>query len=223
MTDDPNSPSLAAQPSSAERATLRWIFWVVGGCVAAVGALLLGVGLLLPNHWNVTREIVIHAPAADIHALVEDWRAWQTWAKDPGDDPTLTYTYTGNHRGVGSVRRFSGRYAGSGQSEIVRSDPATGAAFVSSVRSSKNNAHGSISYRPQGGSTSVIWNDQGTIESLFGVFLRANVEDELGKYMDRSLSRLKAQVETRAQSPGEPASPAATAAPEDASDVPATP
>lgn len=193
--EQPKSKSLSTQ----ERATLRWIFWVVGGCIAAVGALLFGVGLLLPNHWNVTREIVVHAPPATIHALVDDWRAWETWAKDPGDDPTLTYTYSGSAHGVGAVRHFSGRYAGTGQSEIVRSDPQTGAAFVSAVRSENNNAHGAISYRPQGGSTSVTWNDQGTIESFFGVFLRANVEDELSKYMDRSLRRLKAQAEERAQ------------------------
>lgn len=193
--EQPKATSLSTQ----ERATLRWIFGVVGGCIAAVGALLFGVGLLLPNHWNVTREIVVHAPTATIHSLVDDWHAWETWAKDPGDDPTLTYTYSGSAHGVGAVRRFSGRYAGSGQSEIVRSDPQTGTAFVSAVRSPKNNAHGEISYRPQGGSTSVSWNDQGTIESFFGVFLRANVEDELSKYMDRSLSRLKAQAEDRAQ------------------------
>ncbi len=196
--------------STQERATLRWIFLVVGGCIAAVGALLFGLGFLLPNHWNVTREIVVHAPTAAIHPLVEDWHAWETWAKDPGDDPTLTYTYSGSERGVGAVRRFSGRYAGDGRSEIVRSDPTSGTAFVSSVRSDENNAHGSISYRPGGGSTSVVWNDQGTIESFFGVFLRANVEDELIKYMDRSLGRLKAQAEARARSAATPeASPAA--------------
>jgi hypothetical protein len=193
--DRPKAKSLSTQ----ERATLRWIFWVVGGCIAAVGALLFGVGLLLPNHWNVTREIVVHAPLSTIHPVVDDWHAWVTWAKDPGDDPTLTYTYAGSEHGVGAVRRFSGRYAGTGQSEIVRSDPQAGIAFVSAVRSPTNNAHGSISYRPQGGSTSVTWNDQGTIESFFGVFLRANVEDELSKYMDRSLNRLKALAETRAQ------------------------
>lgn len=197
-------PDAKSSPTR-ERATLRWIFWVVGGCIAAVGGLLFGVGLLLPNHWNVTREIVIHAPTSIIHPLVEDWNAWQTWAKDPGDDPTLTYTYAGSKRGVGAVRRFAGRYAGTGQSEIVQSDPQTGAAFVSAVRSSHNNAHGSITYRALGGSTSVTWNDQGTIESLFGVFLRANVEDELTKYMDRSLNRLKAQAETRAQQSTVPA------------------
>jgi hypothetical protein len=193
--DHPKAKSLSAQ----ERATLRWILWVVGGCIAAVGALLFGVGLLLPNHWNVTREIVVHAPTSTIHALVDDWHAWETWAKDPGDDPTLTYTYAGSEHGVGAIRRFAGRYAGTGQSEIVRSDPQTGIAFVSAVRSRENNAHGEISFRPRGGSTSVTWNDRGTIESLLGVFLRANVEDELTKYLDRSLIRLKAQAETRAQ------------------------
>lgn len=201
-TPKPQPPAARArigqEPARQRRATLRWIFAVVGGCVAAVGVLLFGVGFFLPNHWNVTREIVIHAPPAAIHALVDDWHAWETWAKDPGDDPTLTYTYAGSERGVGAVRRFSGRYAGTGQSEIVRSDRQTGAAFVSAVRSPTNNAHGSISYRAQGGSTSVTWNDQGTIESLFGVFLRANVEDELSKYMDRSLGRLKTLAETQA-------------------------
>lgn len=207
------SPQASASKSLSreERATFKWLFWVVGGCIAAVGALLFGIGLFLPNHWNVTREILVHAPPATIHPLVDSWQAWQVWGKDPGDDPTLQYSYSGPEHGVGALRRFSGKYAGTGQSEIVRSDPHIGTAFVSAVRSAANNAQGSISYRPQGGSTSVTWNDQGTIESLFGVFLRANVEDELGKYMDRSLRRLKAAAEERAQAATATPTPAPTA------------
>ncbi len=184
--------------SNQQRATLRWVMWVVGGCVGGVALLLFGIGLLLPNRWNVTRDVLIHAPAAEIHPLVDDWRAWESWARDPGDDPTLRYSYSGNAQGVGAERSFVGQYAGAGRSEIVKSDPTTGTAFVSAVRSEADNAHGSITYRPQGGSTLVTWNDQGTIESLFGVFLRANVEDELTKHMDRSLQRLKAVAEERA-------------------------
>lgn len=169
---------------------------VVAGCVAAVSVLLVGIGILLPNRWNVTREVLVHAPPAAIHPLVDDWHAWQTWAKSPGDDPTLQYEYSGPSRGVGAKRTYTGKYAGAGSSEIVRSDPAQGVAFTSNVRSTSPNAHGSITYRSKGGSTEVVWNDQGTIESLFGVFLRANVEDELGKYMEQALSRLKEAAET---------------------------
>lgn len=170
---------------------------VVGGCVAAVGALLLGIGVVLPNRWNVTREVLVHAPTSAIHPLVDDWRAWQTWAPNPGDDPTLQYEYTGPAHGVGAKRTFLGKYAGGGSSEIVRSDPTQGVAFTSNVRSESPNAHGSITYQTKGGSTSVVWNDQGTIQSMFGVFLRANVEDELGKYMEKALTRLKDVAETQ--------------------------
>jgi hypothetical protein len=194
------APPTPASLSHQERATLRWVLGVVAACVGGVAVLLVGLGLVLPNHWNVTREVLVHAPSADVHALVSNWRAWETWARDPGDDPTLQYSYIGPETGVGAVRTYVGKYAGTGRSEIVKSDPTTGAAFVSAVRSEANNAHGAITYRPQGGSTLVIWNDQGTIDSFFGVFLRANVEDELTKYMDRSLQRLKSQAEERASS-----------------------
>lgn len=170
--------------------------------MAGVAALLFGIGMLLPNRWNVTRDVLIHAPAAEIHTLVNDWRSWEDWARDPGDDPTLQYSYSGSAQGVGAARSFVGQYAGTGRSEIVKSDPTTGTAFVSAVRSESDNAHGSITYRAQGGSTLVTWNDQGAIESLFGVFLRANVEDELVKYMDRSLQRLKLVAEERASRRG---------------------
>lgn len=188
--------SIDWSPKPASRASLRFIFMIVAGCVAAVALLLLGIGLLLPNRWNVTREVLIHAPLAAIHPLVDDWRSWETWAPNPGDDPTLVYEYTGPANGVGAKRTYTGKYAGAGSSEIVRSDPAQGVAFTSNVRSTAPNAHGSITYQSKGGSTSVVWNDQGTIESLFGVFLRANVEDELGKYMEKALARLKQAAET---------------------------
>lgn len=186
----------SSSPKPADRASLRFIFLVVGGCVAAVGALLLGIGLLLPNRWNVTREVLVHAPPAAIHPLLDDWHMWQSWAQNPGDDPTLQYTYSGRDHGVGAKRTYTGKYAGSGSSEIVRSDPTEGVAFTSNVRSESPNAHGSITFQPKGGSTSVVWNDQGTIGSLFGVFLRANVEDELGKYMEKALTRLKDAAES---------------------------
>jgi hypothetical protein len=194
MASQSGSTKTPARP--AERASLRWIFTVVIGCVGAVGALLLGIGFLLPNRWNVTREILVHAPPAAVHPLVDNWRAWQTWAPNPGDDPTLHYDYSGPASGVGAKRTYSGKYAGAGSSEIVRSDPAFGVAFTSNVRSTSPNAHGSITYDNKGGSTSVTWNDQGTIQSVFGVFLRANVEDELGKYMEKALTRLKDAAET---------------------------
>lgn len=202
-TSKPTSP---AALSSQERATLRWVLWVVGGCVGGIAVLLFGMGLLLPNHWNVTRDVLVHAPAQEVHALVEDWKAWESWARDPGDDPTLRYSYTGSDKGVGAVRQFTGQYAGAGRSEIVKSDPTSGTAFVSAVRSDDNNAHGSITYRQQGGSTLVVWNDQGTIPSVFAVFLRANVEDELAKHMERSLKNLKSLAEERAS--GRTSSPA---------------
>lgn len=197
MSNTPH-PAPSAALSSQERATLRWVLWVVGGCVGGIAVLLFGMGLLLPNHWNVTRDVLVHAPAQDVHALVEDWKAWESWARDPGDDPTLRYSYTGSERGVGAVRQFAGQYAGSGRSEIVKSDPTSGVTFVSAVRSDDDNAHGSITYRTQGGSTLVVWNDWGTIPSVFGVFLRANVEDELSKHMERSLKNLKNLAEERA-------------------------
>jgi hypothetical protein len=195
----PGSPSVAPKP--ADRASLRWIFVVVFGCVAAVALLLLGIGFVLPNRWNVTREVLVHAPTDAIYPLVDDWHAWQSWAKDPGDDPTLHYDYSGPTRGVGAKRMYKGRYAGEGSSEIVRSDPDLGVAFTSNVRSTSPNAHGAISFQTKGGSTTVTWNDQGTIQSVFGVFLRANVEDELGKYMDKALARLKDAAETGKPAP----------------------
>lgn len=198
MSERPKAPAVSSL-STQERATLGWVLRVVVGCVTAVAALLFGLGLVLPNRWNVTREILIHAPTTAIHPLVEDWHAWEGWARDPGDDPTLVYSYSGALRGAGAVREFSGKYAGTGRSELVACDPASGATFVSAVRNQKNNASGTLTYHAQGGSTSVVWNDQGTIESLFGVFLRANVEDELTKYIDRSLQRLKALAEEQAK------------------------
>ena len=191
--------SAASKPPS-HRSTLRFIAVVVAGCIAAVAALLLGVGLLLPNHWHVKREVLISAPPSIILPLIEDFRQWELWAKHPQDDPTLQYTYVGAPSGVGAKRVYQGQYAGRGHSEIVRSDPSYGVAMTSAVGTENANAHSRLEFQHRGGTTAVTWTDQGEIASVFGVFLRANVEDELGKYMETSLARLKAEAERRASS-----------------------
>ena len=186
----PNAP--------ARTATLRFVAVIVGSCLLAVALLLMGVGLLLPNHWHVQRDVMVSAPPATILTLIEDFRQWESWAGRPMDDQTVRYSYSGPDSGVGARRQYSGEHAGAGYTEIVRSDPAYGVAMISAVGQEKPTASSRLEFKRQGGVTTVLWTDEGKIDSIFGVFLRANLEDELGSYMERSLVRLKTVAEQKA-------------------------
>ena len=51
--------------------------------LAGFAVLFVGAGLFLPRDWEVERTLVIAAPAAVIHAELEDLRAWRRWSPWP--------------------------------------------------------------------------------------------------------------------------------------------
>lgn len=194
---------------------MRQVFQIVGAAIAAVFALLLVSGLILPRHWKVESQIRIHAPPAQIHPHVEDLRAWEHWTTQH-PDPTLRTSYSGPARGVGAERRYEGQRAGRGGTRITRSEERAGIWFESWVNSDVPNARGSITYEENLGSTLVTWSDEGALPFILGGFLRDSVQQGLRSHFERSLARLKDLAEGRTAPITDTAAPTNAAAPADA-------
>jgi hypothetical protein len=70
--------------------------------VAAIIALLLGIGLLLPSGFKVQRSVVVNAPAARVYPLIADPRQWKNWAVWNQRDPAMQMQYSGPDSGTGA-------------------------------------------------------------------------------------------------------------------------
>lgn len=168
--------------------------------VSLVGLVLVGVavGTVLPRQWHVERSIVIQARPEQVHALVEDFKAWQSWAAwDKTADPEVAHTYGGAERGVGAWWHWSGPRLGHGKMTITRSDVASGVWVDEMIETQTHvNAHGSLTWETtEGGALKVSWRDDGTLPQVVGGYFRGMVEKSLGDHFQHGLEHLKVEAE----------------------------
>jgi hypothetical protein len=162
-------------------------------------AVLSGVGLVLPREWRVERSVVINAAPEHIHPLVDDLKAWQSWAAWTQDmDPEVKNEYGGPASGVGAWWAWNGPKMGHGKMTITQSEVASGVWVDEMIETDKEvNAHGSITWTQEGGGTKVTWVDTGTLPPVIGGYVVGMIEDMLGENFQVGLKHLKAEVEKR--------------------------
>lgn len=168
------------------------------GLVGLVGVLA-AVGLVLPREWRVERSVVINAAPEHIHPLVDDLKAWQSWAAWTKDmDPEVKNEYGGPASGAGAWWAWNGPKMGHGKMTISKSEVASGVWVDEMIETDKEvNAHGSITWTQEGGGTKVTWVDTGTLPPVIGGYVVGMIEDMLGNNFQVGLQHLKAEVEKR--------------------------
>lgn len=166
----------------------------LGGLVVVVTV----VGLFLTRQWHVERSVVINAAPEHIHPLIENLKAWQSWAVwTKGMDPEVKNEYGGPASGVGSWWAWNGPKMGHGKMTITKSDVAAGVWLDEMIETDQEvNAHGSLTWTREGGGTKVTWMDTGTLPPMGGYFVWM-IEDMLGENFQVGLKNLKAEVEKR--------------------------
>ena len=79
---------------------------------------------MAPTPYRVTRSRTIAAPAAELHARINDFHRWMDWSPWEGIDPAMERTFSGPDAGVGATYSWSGnKKAGSGTMRILESEP----------------------------------------------------------------------------------------------------
>jgi Polyketide cyclase / dehydrase and lipid transport len=202
---------------------MKRVLKIVGLGFVGLVVVLTVVGLLLPRQWKVERSVVIQAAPEHIHPLIEDLKAWQSWAAWTKDmDPEVKNEYGGPTTGVGAWWSWSGPVMGHGKMTITKSDVAAGVWVDEMIETDKEvNAHGSLTWTQEGGGTKVTWVDTGTLPPMGGYFV-GMIEGMLGDNFEVGLKHLKAEVEKRRAAELEAAQAAAQAA-RAAQPVPAEP
>jgi hypothetical protein len=168
------------------------------GLVVLVG-LFVAVGLFLPRQWHVERSVVISAAPEHIYPLVNDLKAWQSWAAWTKDmDPEVKNEYGGPAEGVGAWWAWRGPQMGHGKMTISKSDAAAGVWVDEMIENDTEvNAHGALTWTREGEGTKVTWVDEGTLPPVIGGYATGFINEMLGSNFEVGLRNLKTQAEKR--------------------------
>jgi hypothetical protein len=163
-------------------------------------AVIAAVAQCLPDHWQVTRSVVIHAPGEAILPLVSDLKdGWGKWSTFDLEDPAITYTYSGPASGVGAQRAWVSKQMGNGTQKILQADPKTGVEFELVMTDYKMRLDGHISFQGASGGTQVTWTDEGQLgRNPMQRIMGQMMDSMMGKTFEASLGNLKTAVERAA-------------------------
>ena len=146
--------------------------------------------------FELSRATTVDAPPDRVHALIDDFHAWQQWSPWEQLDPDLQRTYTGPANGVGSHYAWSGnKKAGEGTMEITESTPQ---AVVVDLRFLKPFEAVNVTrfdLAPVGAGTQVTWTMTGERNLAFTVMGKLFFDKAIGKDFDKGLAQLKAAAE----------------------------
>ena len=90
-----------------------------------IAVALLGLVIAIqPGAFRITRSARLSAPAAELFAVVNDFRRWKAWSPWEGLDPALKRNYSGSSAGAGAIYSWAGNsQAGEGLMTILESQP----------------------------------------------------------------------------------------------------
>ncbi len=149
----------------------------------------------MSDTFEVVRSVTIAAPAATIHALLDDFQAWTRWSPWEDVDPALERTYSGADAGVGAIYEWSGnRKAGQGRMEITEDVPGERVVialdFLKPFKSSNTTI---FELSEDGGSTTVTWRMVGPktlMNKVMGIFV--SMDKMIGPSFEKGLAQLSA-------------------------------
>ena len=173
---------------------LEIALWIFGGFVVLV----VGVGLLLPRPFEISRSVVIAAPPERIHPFLDSFRNWPRWSTFDTADPDIRFDTPEPSAGVGAKRTWKGRTMGEGAQWIVASDARSG---VSMKLDMTHMEHAwDFTFAPDAGGTRVTWKDSGLFPSAphWRLLGHLFIGSMMGGMFEKGLAALKRVVEDSA-------------------------
>ena len=179
---------------------LKWIL----GAVAVVIVAFVVVVALQPTDFRIERSATVRAPAAAVHAQVNDfqnWRAWSPWEKI---DPALKRSYEGPKAGTGASYAWQGNSdVGEGRMTIVESKPGElvmiKLEFIKPFAATNNTE---FRFKQAGAgadaSTAVTWTMSGQNNFLArAMCMFVDMDKMVGAQFEQGLAQMKAVAEKR--------------------------
>jgi hypothetical protein len=152
--------------------------------------------------FSLSRGTRIHADAASVHALIDDFREWQKWSPWEGVDPDLRREYSGPDHGVGSTYHWSGnKKAGEGEMRITASTPAAVVVDLEFLKPFKATNVTTFTLAAVGDATEVTWTMTGSRSAIMSLAGRLFFDKAIGHDFEKGLAALKQEAERSAGQP----------------------
>jgi uncharacterized protein YndB with AHSA1/START domain len=159
-----------------------------------LAALVVGVGLMLPDEVEVQRSTVIDRPPSQVYALLNGFTRFNDWSPWAEYDETAVYALEGPATGIGARMTWQGERGG-GSQQIIESVEDT-EIVVALDFGSEGRAIARYRLTPEGEGTRVVWLLESDFEgSLVGRWFGLMMDDMVGADYERGLGQLKALLE----------------------------
>lgn len=146
--------------------------------------------------FQLSRQATVAAPRERVHALINDFRAWQDWSPWEGLDENLQRTYSGSARGVGTHYHWVGNSkAGEGTMQITASTPAAVSVDLTFLKPFKASNEVRFDLVDHGDGCDVTWTMTGQRGLVMRVLGPLFFDRAIGRDFEKGLAQLKAHAE----------------------------
>ncbi|MGB5818233.1 MAG: SRPBCC family protein [Saonia sp.] len=156
---------------------------------------------LQPSAYEVTRTRTVKAPVEVVYNNVEDYKNWEAWGPWKEEDPSMTYTYSDQTKGLGASYSWSGK---DGDGSATTIEAVQNAALTNELDfDGMGTANGFWEFAPVAEGTEVTWGIRAEetpfIFKFFGA-ISGGYDAMMGPMFERGLERLDsvAQIEAKA-------------------------
>jgi len=171
---------------------VQWTLAVFGILVLAAVA----VGFFLPSRFEVSRSIVIAAPADRVYDLIADPRLWRKWSAWHERDPDMDIKYSGPPFGQGAKWSWKSRSEGTGQMEFVRVEPNRRVEFSLHFPDFNLRSGGAFDIEDARPNTKVTWTNAGDVgANPLKHYLATFMDRLVGPDFEKGLANLKVAAE----------------------------
>ncbi|WP_018477901.1 SRPBCC family protein [Pontibacter roseus] len=159
---------------------------------------------LLPVSSEVTKSVVVQAPAEKVFPYLNNptqWEKWNAWNKTY--DPTMIRLYGGPMTGKGAYQQWNGDKLGMVQMHFTESTPPSQLYYKQQVKGEPYETIGVFSLQPMADSTRVVWQQKTSLEDnpmakYKGFFRKLQTENETEQSLSSLKSLFEAQSSTKA-------------------------
>jgi hypothetical protein len=150
-----------------------------------------------PDSFRLERSILIAAPPAKIHPLIDDFHNWSQWSPFENLDADMKRTYAGAPSGKGATYEWAGANAGAGRMEILETSLERVRIQLDFSKPFKASNTAEYSLVPSGETTQVTWAMYGPaplITKVMGLFF--NMDKTIGPNFEQGLAAMKTAAES---------------------------
>src|SRR5437868_11002807 len=184
-----------AEPQKKSGSIVGKLFkWALTLLLLLVAAVVVIGQFVLDGKYDITRQIAIKAPPAEVHKQVGDLREWPNWLPFTKHDASVKTTID-QPTGVGAHQHWTSN-SGAGKLTFTGSDEAKGVEFTM-LFDEKWASQGTLTYARTGDETRVTWRMAGQNNDFLGKWMALAMGPMVGPMFEEGLADLKAKVEAK--------------------------